>query len=85
MVNLKINNKEEGNVSRDTGLIKTLGPLKSKGGKGGKGDFCSFFALQSRYNPYKLGPNNLILLGCEKTKWNNFYPVSRKNKRCLQQ
>lgn len=26
MVNLKINNKEEGNVSRDTGLIKTFGP-----------------------------------------------------------
>lgn len=43
MVNLKINNKEEGNVSRDTGLIKTLGSLKSKGGKGGKGDLCSFF------------------------------------------
>lgn len=42
MVNLKIiYNKEEGNVSRDTGLIKTLGSLKSKGGKGGKGDLCS--------------------------------------------
>lgn len=40
MVNLKIiYNKEEGNVSRDTGLIKTLGSLKSKG-KGGKGDLC---------------------------------------------